>query len=40
MQWTVFSLKTKINQHLADKYDTNQKQKKKGQPFLQKKTIQ
>ena len=30
MQWTVFSLKTKINQHLADKYDTNQKQKKRS----------
>ena len=28
MQWTALYLKTKPNQHLAGKYDTNQKQKK------------
>ena len=36
-----FSLKTKPNQHLAGRYDTNQKKKlEKGTPFPEKKTIQ
>ena len=30
MQWTALSLKTKPKQHLAGKYDPNQKQKQAG----------
>ena len=38
MQWTALSLKTKPNQHLAGKYDPNQKQNR--QAISGKKTTQ